>query len=153
MSTVSRANVSNHSPALPFICGKEPLSALLLLPALLCPSASFHLLLNLMDTLPTKQLEHKRTQPHPHRLSNQSKRVLVSERERTRAHSLTSTSLAVRYGFLMSEGEHKRTMAMVMMGSSKCLMATLGITVEKWNALDDEVVTAHNVHNFKEKIT
>ncbi|MPC25582.1 hypothetical protein E2C01_018700 [Portunus trituberculatus] len=25
-------------------------------------------------------------------------------------------------------------------------------TVEKWNALDNEVVTAHNVHNFKEKL-
>ncbi|MPD04299.1 hypothetical protein E2C01_099978 [Portunus trituberculatus] len=25
-------------------------------------------------------------------------------------------------------------------------------TVEKWNALSDEVVTAHNVHSFKEKL-
>ncbi|MPC40692.1 hypothetical protein E2C01_034257 [Portunus trituberculatus] len=25
-------------------------------------------------------------------------------------------------------------------------------TVEKWNALNNEVVTAHNVHNFKEKL-
>ncbi|MPC24417.1 hypothetical protein E2C01_017497 [Portunus trituberculatus] len=24
--------------------------------------------------------------------------------------------------------------------------------VEKWNALNNEVVTAHNVHNFKEKL-
>ncbi|MPC46505.1 hypothetical protein E2C01_040225 [Portunus trituberculatus] len=24
--------------------------------------------------------------------------------------------------------------------------------VEKWNALSDEVVTAHNEHNFKEKL-
>ncbi|MPC33279.1 hypothetical protein E2C01_026624 [Portunus trituberculatus] len=25
-------------------------------------------------------------------------------------------------------------------------------TVEKWNALSDEVVIAHSVHNFKEKL-
>ncbi|MPC18790.1 hypothetical protein E2C01_011684 [Portunus trituberculatus] len=25
-------------------------------------------------------------------------------------------------------------------------------TVEKWNALNNEVVTAHNVHSFKEKL-
>ncbi|MPC32987.1 hypothetical protein E2C01_026325 [Portunus trituberculatus] len=25
-------------------------------------------------------------------------------------------------------------------------------TLEKWNALSDEVVTAHNEHNFKEKL-
>ncbi|MPC38028.1 hypothetical protein E2C01_031527 [Portunus trituberculatus] len=25
-------------------------------------------------------------------------------------------------------------------------------TVEKWNALNNEVVTAHNVNNFKEKL-
>ncbi|MPC21764.1 hypothetical protein E2C01_014758 [Portunus trituberculatus] len=24
-------------------------------------------------------------------------------------------------------------------------------TVEKWNALSNEVITTHNVHNFKEK--
>ncbi|MPC81233.1 hypothetical protein E2C01_075840 [Portunus trituberculatus] len=25
-------------------------------------------------------------------------------------------------------------------------------TVEKWNALHNEVVTAHNVHNYQEKL-
>ncbi|MPC33751.1 hypothetical protein E2C01_027111 [Portunus trituberculatus] len=25
-------------------------------------------------------------------------------------------------------------------------------TVEKWNALNNEIVTVHNVHNFKKKI-